>query len=48
MGLLGPNAAGDVLEPCRVQVCYLGLHFHPDNTDVAGVLVVAPAALLHP
>src|SRR5215211_531882 len=36
MSQLGANALGEVLEPGRVPDCYLGL------------LVVAPAALLHP
>ena len=28
--------------------CNLGLHLDPSDTEAAGVLVVAPAALLHP
>jgi hypothetical protein len=28
--------------------CYLGLRLDPGDTEAAGVLVVAPAALLHP
>jgi hypothetical protein len=44
---LGRNAHGEVLEPGRVPDCYLGLRL-----DLPGqppeVLVVAPAALLHP
>ena len=47
MGQLGPNAHGEVLEPGRVPDCYLGLRLDPRNTEDAGVLVVAPAALLH-
>jgi hypothetical protein len=46
---LGPNAFGEVLEPGRVPDCYLGLHLdRADDAEKAGVLVVAPAALLHP
>jgi hypothetical protein len=46
---LGPNALGEVLEPGRVPYCYLGLRLDPADDDQAtGVLVVAPAALLHP
>jgi hypothetical protein len=45
---LGANAFGEVLEPGRVPDCYLGLRLDPDDTEPAGVLVVAPAALLHP
>jgi hypothetical protein len=46
---LGANAFGEVLEPGRVPDCYLGLRLHPDYDDqAAGVLAVAPAALLHP
>jgi hypothetical protein len=45
---LGANAHGEVLEPGRVPDCYLGLHLEPDDDQAAGVLVVAPAALLHP
>jgi hypothetical protein len=49
MAQLGANALGEVLEPGRVPDCYLGLRLDPDDDDhVAGVLVVAPAALLHP
>jgi hypothetical protein len=45
----GPNAFGDTLQPGRVADCYLGLHLDPaDHAEPAGVLVVAPAALLHP
>jgi hypothetical protein len=46
---LGANAFGEVLEPGRVPDCYLGLRLDPtDDTQAAGVLVVAPATLLHP
>jgi hypothetical protein len=46
---LGANAHGEVLEAGRVPDCYLGLHLDPtDDETAAGVLVVAPAALLHP
>jgi hypothetical protein len=48
VGQLGPDADGEVLKPGRVPDCYLGLHLDPDDTEAAGVLVVAPAALLHP
>jgi hypothetical protein len=47
---LGRNADGEVLVSGRVPGCYLGLRLDPpdDHTEAAGVLVVAPAALLHP
>jgi hypothetical protein len=47
---LGANVDGEVLEPGRVADCYLGLRLDPTDYDAeaAGVLVVAPAALLHP
>jgi hypothetical protein len=47
---LGRNAHGETLEPGRVPDCYLGLLLDPTDhdTQAAGVLVVAPAALLHP
>jgi hypothetical protein len=49
MAQLGANAFGEVLEPGRVLDCYLGLRLDPDDdAQAAGVLVVAPAALLHP
>ena len=50
MAQLGANAHGEVLVPGRVPDCYLGLLLgSPDHhTQAAGVLVVAPAALLHP
>jgi hypothetical protein len=49
MAQLGASAFGEVLEPGRVPDCYLGLRLNQDDDDqAAGVLVVAPAALLHP
>jgi hypothetical protein len=46
---LGANAYGEVLEPGRVPDCYLGLRMDPTaDAEPAAVLVVAPAALLHP
>jgi hypothetical protein len=49
MAQLGANAFGEILEPGRVPDCYLGLRLDPPgHTEPAGVLVVAPAALLHP
>jgi hypothetical protein len=46
---LGANADGEILEPGRVPDCYLGLRLdRAGHAQVAGVLVVAPAALLHP
>ncbi|HEY3006182.1 MAG TPA: hypothetical protein VGJ44_27795 [Kribbellaceae bacterium] len=49
MAQLGANALGEILEPGRVPDCYLSLRLDPDDDDqAAGVLVVAPAALLHP
>jgi hypothetical protein len=49
VGQLGVNAHGEVLETGRVRDCYLGLLLDPaDDAEGAGVLVVAPAALLHP
>jgi hypothetical protein len=46
---LGANALGETLEPGRVPDCYLGLRLDPPGqTEPAGVLVVAPASLLHP
>jgi hypothetical protein len=47
----GPNALGELLEPGRVADCCLGLLLPspPAGEPEAGtVLVVAPAALLHP
>jgi hypothetical protein len=50
MAQLGRNAHGETLEPGRVPDCYLGLLLDPTDhdTQAACVLVVAPAALLHP
>ena len=49
MGQLGANAHGEVLEAGRVPDCYLGLLLDPaEDAEAAGVLVVAPADLLHP
>src|SRR5687767_7224973 len=46
---LGANALGEVTEPGRVLDCYLGLRLDPtDDAEAGGVLVVAPAVLLHP
>jgi hypothetical protein len=46
---LGANAHGQVLEAGRVPDCYLGLCLDPAaDAEAPGVLVVAPAALLHP
>jgi hypothetical protein len=45
---LGPNAHGEILEPGRVPDCYLGLRLDPPAAETPEVLVVAPAALLHP
>jgi hypothetical protein len=48
---LGPNALGEGLEPGRVADCYLGLLLPPGPAgehEAGTVLVVAPAALLHP
>ena len=49
MAQLGANAHGEVLVPGRVPDCFLGLRLDPaDDGEPVGVLVVAPAALLHP
>ncbi|HEV2824817.1 MAG TPA: hypothetical protein VG035_06380 [Actinomycetota bacterium] len=49
MSQLGANALGEVLEPGRVSDCYLGLRLDPaGGTEANSVLVVTPAALLHP
>jgi hypothetical protein len=51
MDQLGSNALGEVLEPGRVTDCYLGLLLPPGpvgEPEAGTVLVVAPAALLHP
>jgi hypothetical protein len=48
---LGPNALGETLEPGRVADCYLGLLLPPGpagEAEAGTVLIVAPAALLHP
>jgi hypothetical protein len=48
---LGRNAFGEVLEPGRVADCYLGLLLPPGSVgepEAGTVLVVGPAALLHP
>jgi hypothetical protein len=46
---LGANAYGEVLVPGRVPDCYLGLGLDSvGDSEPAGVLVVAPAVLLHP
>jgi hypothetical protein len=48
---LGPNALGEVLEPGRVTDCYLGLLLPPPpagEPEAGSVLIVGPAALLHP
>jgi hypothetical protein len=49
VGQLGANAQGEVLEAGRVPDCYFGVLLGPaDDGQDAGVLVVGPAALLHP
>ena len=51
MDQLGPNALGEALEPGRVADCYLGLLLPPGSAgepEAGTVLIVAPAALLHP
>jgi hypothetical protein len=51
VGLLGPNANRQLLEPSRVADCYLGLLVPPGpvgEPEAGTVLVVAPAILLHP
>ena len=51
MDQFGPNALGEKLEAGRVADCYLGLLLPPGPTgepEAGTVLVVAPAALLHP
>jgi hypothetical protein len=45
---LGANADGEILAPGRVPDCYLGLRLDPPAAEAPEVLVVAPAALLHP
>jgi hypothetical protein len=47
----GASAHGELLEPGRVADCYLGLLLPPGpagEPEAGTVLVVAPAALLHP
>jgi hypothetical protein len=47
----GPNALGETLEPGRVADCYLGLLLPPGpagEPEAGTILIVAPAALLHP
>ena len=47
----GPNALGEVLESGRVADCYLGLLLSPGpagELEAGTVLILAPAALLHP
>ena len=49
MAQLGRNAHGEVLVPGRVPDCCLGLLLDPPgDQQPSRVLVVAPAALLHP
>jgi hypothetical protein len=51
MEQLGRNALGESLEPGRTNNCYLGLLLPPPGAgepEAGTVLVVAPAALLHP
>jgi hypothetical protein len=51
MDQLGSDSLGEVLEPGRVTDCYLGLLLPPGpvgEPEAGTVLVVAPAALLHP
>jgi hypothetical protein len=49
VGLLGPNAEGELLQPGRISDCYLGLLLRGgDPAEAPGVLFVSPAALLHP
>jgi hypothetical protein len=48
---LGSDAFGQVLDPGRVGDCYLGLLLPPPpagEQEAGRVLVVGPAALLHP
>jgi hypothetical protein len=48
-GNSGRNAHGETLKPGRVADCYLGLLLNDlDDAKAAGVLIVSPAALLHP
>ena len=51
MDQFGPNALGETLEPGRVADCYLGLLLPPGpvgEPEAGTILIVAPAALLHP
>ena len=51
MDQLGPNALSEVLEPGRVADCYLGLLLPPGpagEPEAGTILIIAPAALLHP
>jgi hypothetical protein len=51
VGQLGTNAHGEVLEPGRVPDCCLGLLLPPGpagELEAGTVLIVAPAAVLHP
>jgi hypothetical protein len=48
---LGPNAFGELFEPGRVRDCYFGRQLPPPpagEPEAGTVLIVAPAALLHP
>jgi hypothetical protein len=48
---LGPNALGEALEPGRAADCYVGLLLPPGpvgELEAGTILIVAPAALLHP
>jgi hypothetical protein len=47
VGLLGPNADGELPQPGKVPDCYLGLRLDPPAAETPEVLVVAPAALQH-
>jgi hypothetical protein len=49
MAQLGHNADGKILEPGRVPDCYVGRLLRASDPDqAASVLVVSPAAFLHP
>jgi hypothetical protein len=48
---LGRNARGESLEPGRTNNCYLGLLLPPPpagELEAGTILIIAPAALLHP
>jgi hypothetical protein len=48
---LGPNGLGEALEPGRVADCYLGLLLplgSAGEPEAGAILIVTPAALLHP